>query len=53
VRLLAEKEEVELAIAKLKSHKDQYDEQEYYSKLEQLLVQLAGLNEQIEKIKTP
>ena len=48
VRLVKEKEKIELDIAKLKSQKNQLNEQDYFSKLEEFLVKLASVNDQIE-----
>jgi len=47
-RLVWEKEQVELEIAKLKTQKTQYTEQAYYEKLEVLLIRLAHINDRIE-----
>ena len=46
--LLREKEELEQTIAELKGRKQDLSEEEYYSRLETLFVQLARLNNSIE-----
>jgi hypothetical protein len=48
VRLVKEKEKIELDIAKLKGQKNQLSEQDYFTKLEEFLVKLASVNDQIE-----
>ena len=49
--LLKEQEGFEAEIVKLKSSKENYDENEYYSKLEALIVKLANLNDQLDNLK--
>lgn len=49
--LLVKQEQVELEIANLKTAKNQYAEVEYYERLEVLLINLARISEEIEKIK--
>ena len=51
IKLLRDKEMVEREIAKLKGQKDQYDEEDYYGKLEGLMVQLAKVNDRLDKYK--
>ena len=51
VRLLLEQEKVEQEIAELKTSKASLSEQEYYTRLEALLIRLAKISEELEKIK--
>ncbi|MFC1730476.1 hypothetical protein ACFL6I_09080 [candidate division KSB1 bacterium] len=51
VRLLTEQEKLELEISTLKNSKDQYSVEQYYLLLEELLVKLARVNDEIEKLQ--
>ena len=46
--LLQEQDKINNEISLLKARKSSYSEQEYFAKLESLLVRLAGINEQLE-----
>lgn len=51
VKYLLELERLEQEISTLKSNKNQFTEEVYYAQLEVLLVQLALINDEIDKIK--
>lgn len=51
VKYLLELERLEQEISTLKSNKNQFTEEVYYAQLEVLLVQLAIINDEIDKIK--
>ncbi|MFC1563397.1 hypothetical protein ACFL6G_00610 [candidate division KSB1 bacterium] len=51
IGLLREKAETEMKIAELKNEKSTLTEEEYFSRLEKLLLDLARINEEIEKRK--
>src|SRR6185369_3085924 len=47
--LRSKRDEIELAVAKLRESKSQMDEEEYYRSLEKLLLEMARLYESIEQ----
>jgi len=49
IRLMKEKAELEISIAELRSKKETLTEQDYFDQLEKLLLELARINDEIEK----